>query len=88
MQLGKIKPAGQLAIEAAKKDGRWDAAYNSAGRTSMPADFLAALSKNKKARAFFEGLNRTMSIPLPGDCRRPKSPRRVPGKWKPFSNAG
>jgi len=59
MQLGKIKPAGLLAIEAAKKDGRWDAAYNSAGGTSIPADFVAALSKNKKARAFFEGLNRT-----------------------------
>jgi uncharacterized protein YdeI (YjbR/CyaY-like superfamily) len=59
MQLGKVRPAGLLAIEAAKRDGRWDAAYNSAGGTSIPADFRAALSKNKKARAFFEGLNRT-----------------------------
>jgi uncharacterized protein YdeI (YjbR/CyaY-like superfamily) len=59
MELGKIKPPGLQAIEAAKEDGRWEAAYHSPGGATIPKDFLAALARNKKARAFFEGLNRT-----------------------------
>jgi len=58
-QLGKIKPPGLLAIEAARKDGRWEVAYNSPGKATIPEDFLAALCKNKKARAFFGTLNKT-----------------------------
>src|SRR6266850_5009397 len=58
-KLGKMRPAGLQAIHAAKNDGRWDAAYNSPGKATIPEDFLAALSKNKKAKAFFETLNRT-----------------------------
>jgi len=58
-RLGKIKPAGLAAIEAARKDGRWDAAYHSPGKATVPEDFLKALSKNKKAKAFFETLNKT-----------------------------
>jgi uncharacterized protein YdeI (YjbR/CyaY-like superfamily) len=48
-----------LAIEAAKKDGRWDAAYHSPGRAIIPRDFLAALARNEKARTFFGTLNKT-----------------------------
>jgi uncharacterized protein YdeI (YjbR/CyaY-like superfamily) len=59
IKLGKMKEAGHLAIEAAKKDGRWDAAYNSPGKATIPEDFLAALSKNRKAEAFFQTLNKT-----------------------------
>jgi uncharacterized protein YdeI (YjbR/CyaY-like superfamily) len=59
IKLGRIKDAGRLAIEAAKKDGRWEAAYHSPGKATIPDDFLAALSKNKKARAFFGTLNKT-----------------------------
>jgi uncharacterized protein YdeI (YjbR/CyaY-like superfamily) len=59
MRLGKIKLAGLAAIKAAKKDGRWDAAYQSPGKATIPKDFLNALSKNKKAEAFFNTLNKT-----------------------------
>src|SRR6266478_4530965 len=52
-KLGKMKEAGRLAIEAAKKDGRWEAAYHSPGGATIPEDFLAALARTKKARAFF-----------------------------------
>jgi uncharacterized protein YdeI (YjbR/CyaY-like superfamily) len=54
---GRMKPAGQAQIDAAKKDGRWKAAYDSQGKATFPEDFLAKLSKNKKAQAFFESLN-------------------------------
>ena len=53
---GEMKPAGLKAVEAAKQDGRWDAAYASQKNIVVPADFQSALEKNKKAKAFFETL--------------------------------
>ena len=53
---GEMQPAGLAAMEAAKKDGRWDAAYASQKNISMPEDFQSALDKNKKARDFFATL--------------------------------
>ena len=54
---GKMKPAGLKAIELAKQDGRWDAAYASQKNVTVPEDFQAELDKNKKALAFFATLN-------------------------------
>lgn len=53
---GEMKPAGLKAVEAAKQDGRWAAAYASQKNIEVPADFQSALNKNKKAKAFFETL--------------------------------
>ena len=53
---GEMKPAGLKAIELAKQDGRWDAAYASQKNISIPEDFQAALDKNKKAKDFFATL--------------------------------
>ena len=53
---GEMKPAGLKAIEEAKKDGRWEAAYASQKNISIPDDFQAALDENKKAKTFFAGL--------------------------------
>ena len=55
---GHMAPAGLKAVEAAKADGRWAAAYDSPRNAAPPADFLKALGKDKKAKAFFETLNR------------------------------
>jgi uncharacterized protein YdeI (YjbR/CyaY-like superfamily) len=55
---GEMTPAGLKAVEAAKADGRWTAAYASPRNAVPPEDFLKALAKNKKAEAFFETLNR------------------------------
>jgi len=54
---GEMKAAGLKAIETAKQDGRWDAAYASQKNISVPEDFQAALDKNKKAKTFFASLN-------------------------------
>ena len=54
---GEMRPAGRKAIEAAKQDGRWEAAYASQKNISIPEDFQAALEKNRKAKAFFATLN-------------------------------
>jgi uncharacterized protein YdeI (YjbR/CyaY-like superfamily) len=53
-----IKAAGQAQIDAAKKDGRWTAAYDSFSKATFPEDFLAAVRRNKKTNAFFESLSK------------------------------
>jgi uncharacterized protein YdeI (YjbR/CyaY-like superfamily) len=58
MKSGEMTPQGLQAIESAKRDGRWDAAYDSPANASPPDDFLKELNKNQKARAFFETLNK------------------------------
>lgn len=55
---GKMQPAGLAAIEGAKHDGRWDAAYEPASTNKIPKDFLAELNKNPKAKEFFKMLNK------------------------------
>jgi uncharacterized protein YdeI (YjbR/CyaY-like superfamily) len=55
---GQMQQAGLEAVEAAKADGRWQTAYDSPRNASVPEDFLKALAKNKKAKAFFETLNK------------------------------
>jgi uncharacterized protein YdeI (YjbR/CyaY-like superfamily) len=56
---GEMTAAGSREIEAAKADGRWEAAYDSFGESKIPEDFLKELRRNKKAKAFFDTLNKT-----------------------------
>jgi uncharacterized protein YdeI (YjbR/CyaY-like superfamily) len=58
IRVGRMTPAGLKQVEAAKADGRWNAAYDSPRNASMPEDFLKALHKNKKAKGFFTTLNK------------------------------
>ena len=56
--LGKMRPPGLEEVEKAKADGRWAKAYDSPKDMQLPDDFMKALTKNKKANAFFETLNK------------------------------
>lgn len=56
---GEMKPVGLKAIETAKQDGRWAAAYSSQKNISIPEDFQVALDTNKKAKEFFGTLKST-----------------------------
>ena len=58
LKAGRMHAAGQAQMEAAKKDGRWKVVYDSPRTATLPRDFLAALRKNKKAKAFFDSLNK------------------------------
>jgi uncharacterized protein YdeI (YjbR/CyaY-like superfamily) len=58
-EAGKMRPAGQAQIDAAKADGRWALAYDSGKDMTVPEDFLKELAKDKKAKAFFDTLNKT-----------------------------
>jgi uncharacterized protein YdeI (YjbR/CyaY-like superfamily) len=59
IESGAMQPAGQIQVERAKQDGRWDAAYDSHSRATVPDDFQAALDGNAEAKAFFATLNST-----------------------------
>jgi len=54
---GEMKAAGLEAIENAKKNARWDAAYDSPSKATVPSDFQAALDANPRAAAFFKTLD-------------------------------
>jgi uncharacterized protein YdeI (YjbR/CyaY-like superfamily) len=54
---GRMRARGLAEIEAAKTDGRWQAAYPSATAAKTPSDFAAALAANAKAAAFFDKLD-------------------------------
>lgn len=56
---GRMQPSGQAEIDRAKEDGRWEAAYASPTNTAAPDDFVKAISKNTKAKEFWEVLNKT-----------------------------
>lgn len=57
LERGEMKAAGLEEIEAAKADGRWDAAYAGQRSMTVPPDLRDALKHNKRAGAFFETLN-------------------------------
>lgn len=57
MEAGRMEPAGLLAVERAKEDGRWEAAYDSQSRATVPEDLQAALDGNPAAGAFFSTLS-------------------------------
>ncbi len=52
----KMKAGGHAAIEQAKANGQWDAAYDGYRTSSVPPDLDAALKENPKAKKFFETL--------------------------------
>ncbi len=61
IESGRMKAAGLDAVEAAKRDGRWDAAYDSPKSAKVPEDFQAALQARPRAQEFFamlDGANR------------------------------
>jgi uncharacterized protein YdeI (YjbR/CyaY-like superfamily) len=58
IERGKMRPAGLAEIDRAKGDGRWDAAYDSPAKASVPAELEAALESRPKAKSFFDKLDR------------------------------
>ena len=71
---GRMQPAGRAAADAAKKDGRWDRAYDAPSSMKMPADFLKALAKDKKAKEFFDTLNRANRYSIAWRLQTAKKP--------------
>jgi uncharacterized protein YdeI (YjbR/CyaY-like superfamily) len=57
IESGAMKPAGLAQVERARKDGRWERAYDSARGSTIPADLRAALDAMPKAKRFFARLD-------------------------------
>lgn len=54
---GRMQPAGLRQVELAKADGRWELAYDSQSKITIPEDFQGELDKNPEAHDFFKTLN-------------------------------
>jgi uncharacterized protein YdeI (YjbR/CyaY-like superfamily) len=54
---GRMRARGKREVEAAKADGRWDAAYHAASAGHIPPELEAALKQNAQARKAFDELD-------------------------------
>ena len=76
---GRVRPQGLAQIEAARADGRWDAAYAPASKAEVPPDLQAALDQSPKAAAFFAtltGANRYAILYRIGAVKKPETRAR------------
>ena len=61
---GRMLPAGRAAVEAAKADGRWAAAYAPPSEAEVPADLMAAIAADPAAGAMFDVLTKANRFAL------------------------
>jgi uncharacterized protein YdeI (YjbR/CyaY-like superfamily) len=83
-QAGSLRPAGAAAVEAAKGDGRWEAAYEGSRTAKVPDDLQAELDANPKAATFFADLdsaNRYAIIWRLGEAKKPETRARRLAKF-------
>src|SRR5881396_2365178 len=76
---GRMRPEGLNTVEAARTDGRWEAAYEPQSRSTVPDDLQAELDRNPEAKAFFETLDRTNRYAILyriRDAKRPETRAR------------
>jgi uncharacterized protein YdeI (YjbR/CyaY-like superfamily) len=74
---GRMTPHGQRQIEAAKADGRWDAAYapmRSTTRDTIPDDLRAAIEASPRALKTFNTLGRQNLFALAFRTNHMKTP--------------
>ncbi len=81
---GRMRPAGLREVEAAKADGRWDAAYASASSMEIPEELASALAKNRKAAAFFGTLDKTNRYAFCWRVQTAKKPETRQARAKQF----
>jgi uncharacterized protein YdeI (YjbR/CyaY-like superfamily) len=74
---GRMKPPGQRQVDAAKADGRWDAAYapiRATTEASIPDDLRAAIDADPQARKTFQTLGRLNLFALAFRTNNMKTP--------------
>jgi uncharacterized protein YdeI (YjbR/CyaY-like superfamily) len=88
---GRLQPGGRAEVERAKQDGRWEAAYESQSRASVPDDFQRELEQNPAAQAFFAELdssNRYAILYRIQDARKPETRARRIAEFIAMLNEG
>ena len=71
---GRMTPHGQRQVDAAKADGRWDAAYAPMRSVTVPDDLRAAIDANPRARKTFATLGRQNLFSLAFRTNNMKTP--------------
>ncbi len=74
-----MRPPGLAEVEAAKADGRWEAAYAGARAAAVPDDLRRELDANPAARESFEaldGANRYAILYRLEEAKRPETRER------------
>ena len=75
----RMRPAGLAEVEAAKADGRWEAAYEGQRTAEVPADLQRELDASPAAAEFFAGLdsaNRYAIVYRLNDAKKPETRER------------
>lgn len=76
---GSMRPAGLAEVEAAKADGRWDAAYEGQRTAKIPDDLQRELDATPAALEFFATLdsaNRYAIVYRLNDAKKPETRER------------
>jgi uncharacterized protein YdeI (YjbR/CyaY-like superfamily) len=84
IETGRMRPAGMREVEAARADGRWQAAYEGQRTMTVPDDLQRELDGDDAAREFFATLssaNRYAILYRIGDARRPETRARRIAKY-------
>jgi uncharacterized protein YdeI (YjbR/CyaY-like superfamily) len=84
IEAGRMRPAGLAAVDQAKADGRWDAAYAGSRTATVPEDLRAELDRDPQAAASFAALdarNRYAIIWRVNDAKRPETRARRIAKY-------
>jgi uncharacterized protein YdeI (YjbR/CyaY-like superfamily) len=79
IEAGRMRPAGMAEVEAARADGRWEAAYEGQRRAEAPADLQRELDSRPAARDFFaqlDGANRYAIVYRLEEAKRPETRER------------
>lgn len=79
IESGRMRPAGLAEVEAAKADGRWEAAYEGQKSAQVPPDLRQELDARPAAREFFESLdsaNRYAIVYRLGEAKKPETRER------------
>ena len=81
---GRMQPAGIRQVELAKTDGRWEAAYESQSKITIPDDFQGELDNNQMAKEFFATLNSTNRYAILFRIQTAKKPETRSARIKKF----
>lgn len=81
---GRMQPAGRQQVERAQADGRWDAAYASQSKITIPDDFQQELDSHQQAKEFFQTLNSTNRYAILHRIHTAKKPETRAARIKKF----
>jgi uncharacterized protein YdeI (YjbR/CyaY-like superfamily) len=80
----KMRPTGLAEVEAARADGRWEAAYEGQRTAQVPPDLQRELDANPAAKGFFANLdsaNRYAIVYRLNDAKKPETRERRLSKF-------